>query len=80
MKKGSFGTLWWVLKMTDADVTMLQLSPLTQTSGSTPNQSPEFHEASSVAASARDAAPDAPPALLYVLLFISVPRRSGAEA
>ena len=30
--------------MTDADVTMLQLSPLTQTSGSTPNQSPEFHE------------------------------------
>ena len=33
--------------MTDADVTMLQLSPLTQTSGSTPNQSPEFHENSS---------------------------------
>ena len=28
----------------DADAAMLQLSPLTQTSGSTPNPSPEFQQ------------------------------------
>ena len=30
--------------MMDADVAMLQLSPLTQTSGSTPDQSPDIQQ------------------------------------